>query len=154
MNALQYIPVSSSTDAKNLLKELARVIIRSRSYKPSLKIHEAIIKLQNEKRGLGTGSELSLKKKQIYCLPNEFFLCVHIIQRLKLDGNNIKYFPQEVLCCTHLRELTLNANQIEEIPRSIRKLNILSRFEIESNKLENLPLHAVILVFSSFFSFF
>lgn len=143
MNALQYIEVSSTGDAKNLLKELARVIVRSRSYPGQQKVLESISKLQSEKRGLGTGCELSLKKKQIVCLPNEFFSCVHILQRLKLDGNLIKYFPHEVLSCSQLRELYLNGNQIEEIPRSIRKLSVLKCFEIESNKLEDLPCHAV-----------
>ena len=139
IKALRYIEVTSQEDVEEVLQEIASVILRERLYKAPPKIIELIEKAPKDKKVV----ELSLRKKQLVCLPNEFFRCSQVLQRLRLDNNGFKYFPEEVLCCPNLSELSLNGNLIEELPSSIVRSTSIVRLEIESNRLETVPFGAV-----------
>jgi len=135
VKALRYFEITTKDDAKEVFNEVARVVARDRWFEIT-KMPEALVKLQKEKKS----TALDVRKKQLKCLPNLFLLHSHNLQKLRLDGNQIKFFPMEVFACTQLRELTLNNNAIEVLPPTISKLNLLTRLEIENNQLATLPI--------------
>lgn len=61
------------------------------------------------------------------------------IERLELDGINLKTVPLVLAKCTNLQYLDLSENQIETLPYFITKLEKLTFLNLQNNKIKLLP---------------
>ena len=136
-NGIRYFEISNQEDSREVFTEIARIKIRSIEVQPrdlSLKISKYV-----EKKSL----EIDFKKRGISLLPNSIYSISQFAQKIRLENNNIKFFPTELILFNQLQELYLSFNQIEEIPFEISNLQNLIKLDLENNLLESLPILSV-----------
>lgn len=86
-------------------------------------------------------SNLILKNNRLRndTLPKEFTECSSL-KELNLSGNDIKYFPDQILNFPNLKFLYLGGNNMENISNSIWRLKHLQVLSLGGNNISDVPL--------------
>lgn len=82
---------------------------------------------------------LHLVENKIETLPTYAFDGLKKLERLNLNMNELKKFPEEVLVLEHLEQLDLSNNSISKIPDGINSLSRLRALALTNNKLTTIP---------------
>ncbi|XP_049875153.1 leucine-rich repeat-containing protein 58 [Pectinophora gossypiella] len=72
-------------------------------------------------------------------LPKCFSSSKNTIKELNLSGNQMNFFPEQVLELKSLKYLYLGGNQIQKIPKEIRKLSSLQILSLGGNQITEVP---------------
>ncbi|CAK1582759.1 unnamed protein product [Parnassius mnemosyne] len=72
-------------------------------------------------------------------LPKSFFSTRNTLRELNLSGNQLNFFPEQVLDLNSLKYLYLGGNNIANIPKDIWKLNSLQILSIGGNQIVEVP---------------
>jgi Leucine-rich repeat (LRR) protein len=83
--------------------------------------------------------ELNLGKNFIKTIPNSISDHLTCLNKLKLESNHIKIFPDAILRLACLEILDLGDNKIQIIPNSISDLTRLKSLDFSFNKIEIIP---------------
>lgn len=65
---------------------------------------------------------------------------LHQLEKLYLNGNNLKEIPKYILELKKLKVLDISDNEIKNLPKNFDKLENLEALYIEGNKFEHFPL--------------
>ncbi|CAG4945563.1 unnamed protein product [Parnassius apollo] len=71
--------------------------------------------------------------------PKSFFSTRNTLRELNLSGNQLNFFPEQVLDLNSLKYLYLGGNNIANIPKDIWKLNSLQILSIGGNQIVEVP---------------
>ncbi|XP_060804090.1 leucine-rich repeat-containing protein 58 [Amyelois transitella] len=72
-------------------------------------------------------------------LPKCFNTAKNTLKELNLSGNQLNYFPEQVLELTSLKYLYLGGNHIVNIPKDIWKLSSLQILAVGGNQITDVP---------------
>ncbi|XP_072931650.1 leucine-rich repeat-containing protein 58 [Epargyreus clarus] len=72
-------------------------------------------------------------------LPKCFFSTKNTLRELNLSGNQLNFFPEQILDLPSLKYLYLGGNNIVNIPKDIWKLNSLQILSIGGNQIVDVP---------------
>lgn len=72
-------------------------------------------------------------------LPKSFYSPKSTLRELNLSGNQLNFFPEQILELTHLKYLYLGSNKIVNIPKDIWKINSLQILSVGGNQIVEVP---------------
>jgi len=120
------------------ISELESLIIKDNEVYKIKEIPEELFKLKKLKElTIGDGNRIGYDKK-ISIIPTSIGKLSEL-EKLQLDGNQIKELPNELFQLKKLKELSFNLNDIETIPSAIGNLSELELLSIDSNGIKKLP---------------